>query len=300
SGQRAAAMRWPVGRDLGPTPMLWTRPDDPNDVLRHEDRRTLRVTRVLAAWLGIRHFPEQMFRDVYIGAPGHGFVRHYMVGFEGALGTDWLLDSIADAFDPTRDDTPGRLLLPTLGFYPMSEDIPPTSAGITGVALYEANVDLDEHPIKPPFAPHDRMRADDGYWIAKRLARLEERTLDEAIQAGELSDVRARRYLRSAIALRRRDLLRTLYRRVTPVDVVSVRAGMLHLIDREGGKQRYRVEVTDASGEAIAPSRIVTARTARFGIPVDFDSAIVVRIFKGDRARSLDVHLKRRLSGVEH
>ena len=299
SGQRAAAMRWPVGRDLGPTPMLWTRPDDPNDVLRHEDRRTLRVTRVIAAWLGIRRFPEQMFRDVYVGASGRGFVRHYIVGFEGALGTDLLLDSMADAFDPTRDDTPGRLLLPTLGFYPMSEDIPPTSTGITGVGLYPASVDLDEEVIKPPFAPHDRMRADDGYWIAKRLARLDERTLDEAIEAGRLTEWRARRYVRSAIELRRREVVRALYQRVTPVDVVEVRRGMLKLIDREGGKQRYRVEVTDPSGERMGLPRILTARSARFGIPVAVDP-IVVRIFKGDRTRSLDVHLKRGLLGVEH
>jgi hypothetical protein len=323
SGQRATAVRWPPGRDLGPTPLLWTRDDDPNDVLRHEDRRTLRATWMLAAWLDMPRFPEHLFRDAYVGAPGRGFVRHYLVGFEGALGTDRLLDSLEDARDPDGDDTGSGWLLLTLGFYPKSDRLPPTDSGLLGVGLFEPHVLLDEAAVSPPFAPHDRMRPDDAYWIAKRMAAQSDATLTKALRAGELSDPRAARYILSALKLRRRALVEQAFAAVTPCDVLSLSpqaGGLLTLVDHEArleggrGVGRYRVEVTDVEGDSLAPPRLLLAPGARFGISVPTElfadrAVVVLRIFKvgpdGARERSLDVHLKRRgqhihLFGVEH
>ena len=51
--KRVAATRWPVGTDLGPTPIRSTRDDDPNDVLPHVERRSLRALKLFTAWLGM-------------------------------------------------------------------------------------------------------------------------------------------------------------------------------------------------------------------------------------------------------
>ena len=55
---RVSATRWPIGRDLGPTRAFGTRPDDPNDRVPHEDRRTLRAFAAIFPWLGSRGVPR--------------------------------------------------------------------------------------------------------------------------------------------------------------------------------------------------------------------------------------------------
>jgi hypothetical protein len=323
-GKRAAAVRFGPHHDLGPTPMLWTRSDDPNDVLTHADRRSLRATRVVAAWLGLTRFSEGMFRDAFIGSTSRGFVRHMVLGFEGSLGTDALLATRRDAFDEDRDNTPSGLLLVTLGFYPKPHGLPPTSTGSKGVGLYTPDVILEHFDVVPPFAPHQRMRPDDAYWIAKHMNALDESTLARAVKAGRLSSVRSRRYLLSALEARRRALAEQIFALVTPCDVTAVRAladgsTRIDLIDHETRvldireAQHYRLTITDRHGATLTPPPSVVVRRERLSVTLDprfFQGrrVVVVRLFKVSgvtRARSLDVHIRRdeagnRLLGIEH
>src|SRR4030095_13569163 len=48
---RALASRWLEGKVVGPFSYRGTRSDDPNDIVRHTDRRVLRGLGVFAAWL---------------------------------------------------------------------------------------------------------------------------------------------------------------------------------------------------------------------------------------------------------
>jgi hypothetical protein len=48
---RALASKLLPGKPVGPFQYFGTRPDDPNDIFPHENRRELRGLRVFAAWL---------------------------------------------------------------------------------------------------------------------------------------------------------------------------------------------------------------------------------------------------------
>ncbi len=83
----ALASKFLAGKPLGPFRTQGRRADDPNDRIRHENRRTLRALRVFAAWLN--HFDTKMHNslDMYVGEPGSGYVEHNLIDFASTLGT---------------------------------------------------------------------------------------------------------------------------------------------------------------------------------------------------------------------
>jgi hypothetical protein len=85
AGERVLAVRWPAARPPREERQLRYRPDrpsgtgadDPNDdAVEHQDRRSLRLLVLVADWLGLDQIRPRMLRDVYVGAPGKGFVQH--------------------------------------------------------------------------------------------------------------------------------------------------------------------------------------------------------------------------------
>ena len=85
---RVRATRWPVGLDLGPTPVAGVRPEDPNDCVPHAERRTLRALGLALYWLGLKRLPPFALRDVYVGEPGKGHLLHYVVAMDDAFGAE--------------------------------------------------------------------------------------------------------------------------------------------------------------------------------------------------------------------
>jgi hypothetical protein len=316
-GARAVAIRWPAEADLGPTPILWTRPDDPNDVLPHIHRRTLRASLVFALWLGLDDIREHTFRDAYVGTASRGFVRHYFVGLEDALGTDSLSpDGLAP--NPQEDGSSASLLFVSFGFTAKG-DPRPRALPFRGVARFAPEVELDAGGFQPPFPPHQRLRPDDAYWAGKTMAAVDDATLGDALTAGKLSDPRAIHYLARALDLRREALLGTIYAAVTPCDALRVRErdGVVRvlLVDRalEAGvtktPRRYRVEVIDDEGTPLLPPRRVRfdspLHTVRLPARALGDYAVVRVTPIADGVRPADFHIGRargklRLLGVEH
>ena len=82
----ALASRYLDGTPIGPFDDQGMRKDDPNDTVRHQDRRELRALKVFAAW--VNHFDTKMHNslDMYVGEPGQGYVRHYLIDFASTLG----------------------------------------------------------------------------------------------------------------------------------------------------------------------------------------------------------------------
>jgi hypothetical protein len=79
---RAVAYQIPDGEMLGPFKFYGTRPDDPNDVFLHENRRELRGLRVFSAWLNHYLCHSLKTRDAFVTEDGRSFVKHYLVGGE--------------------------------------------------------------------------------------------------------------------------------------------------------------------------------------------------------------------------
>jgi len=96
------ASAWLPGTIIGPFRYDGLRADDPNDVVPHQDRRELRASRLLAAW--INHFDtrEGNTLDAWLpSAPGTaagspGYVRHYHIDTSESLSSDaWGQDELA-------------------------------------------------------------------------------------------------------------------------------------------------------------------------------------------------------------
>jgi len=74
---RAMATELLEGQPLGPWKYEGLRADDPNDIIPHEDRREVRATRVLGAWLNHYDHGENNTLDMWIRVPaGGGYVKH--------------------------------------------------------------------------------------------------------------------------------------------------------------------------------------------------------------------------------
>jgi len=88
SSYRALVTRIPnVERRIGPFRFEGTRPDDPNDVFPHEDRRELRGLRVVAAWIQHSGIRPRHTLDVGVRVEGRRFVRHYLTDLHLTLGS---------------------------------------------------------------------------------------------------------------------------------------------------------------------------------------------------------------------
>ena len=82
------AVSWLPGQILGAFDMQGRRADDPNDRIRHEDRRSLRASLLLAAWLAIVDAASAINTlDSYVEEDGRHFVRHYIIDFGAGLGS---------------------------------------------------------------------------------------------------------------------------------------------------------------------------------------------------------------------
>ena len=326
SGERVAALRWPVGIDLGPTPHRLPRSDDPNDVLPHTDRRTLRTLGMVAGWLRLWRLRPHTLRDVYVGPAGHGHVQHYLVDLSGALG----VEALRDAHKPDRDgdqQPPGFWLrLGTLGFAPK---VPPPEPETRHLSLGWIPVQVLPRDLSPspPFEPLDHLRPADAYWAAKRVAALPEATIDRAVAAGGLSSAAARTTLALLLKTRRLAVMRLGFEQTTPCEVVGLEptepgGGAVLLLEdlavRAGlarpGRSSYRLRYLDGSGDEIAPGQTLAGSSTALAIAIppslwrsrDYLIA-AVRSVHADREapRELEVHLVSaggppRIVGIRH
>jgi hypothetical protein len=268
---RVAATRWPLGIDLGPTPINRLREDDPNDHLPHVERRTLRVMKLVAAWLDLPHLRPRMFRDAYRGEPGRGHVEHHVMGFSGSLGVGVWQDEVNFANDPDRQDRNFFFKLFTMGLSPKPPGYFPQTQW-PSVGLFHEHVLPKRYKITPPFEPTDRMTRGDAYWIAKRIAAIPLTTLAKSLAAAEIDDAPTN-WLFQLLHLRRAEIVAWGYDQTTPLDLMALRprrpqskknpSSELVLADLaiDGGfldpkRRRYQVRIHDADGRRVMQERV--------------------------------------------
>jgi hypothetical protein len=303
---RVSAVRFPTGPYLGETPESGVRGDDPNDVIPHTERRTLRALQVLAAWIKLSDFSPAKTLDVYEGEAGRGHVVHYLAQLDDALGAS----DVARRSDPppAEGGGPPGVRLVTLGLWP-NPSPPPTQTRIVSLGEIGDEVDARGYRSGLPYEPTDRLLPGDGYWAAKRIAAIPSAAVALAIDAGWLTDVRAERRLYDVLEERRTAVIRAWYRQVTPIEVVAATRTTLVLRD-EGiarnvgsvGESSYRIELLDEDGRRIAPRIVTTPRGDRFVLtlpPAALETAksyLVVRVLgkrkKTFLPRPCDVHVK--------
>jgi hypothetical protein len=313
--RRMALVRWPVGIDLGPTHAFDRREKDPNDRVPHLDRRTLRALGVFFEWLGIGRLDGGVLRDAYVGAPGAGHVTHWVVDAGGAFGAD----AVVRATPVDDGDFTGQnpfVTMGTLGLY--TPRVMPTQRRFLAIGEYGPRIGARPLRTSPPFEPMDRLLPADAYWAAKRMAGLDARTLEGALDEARISDPAARRRLGEIVAARRLALTARGFAAVSPLEVEAVEAGVVTLRDEAvlrgfaaGATTRYRAALIDDTGRTIAGPVEIAARGAQIAValPAGAPAYAVLRVTAvhggRDAPRAMEAHLVHRregwaLVGVRH
>ncbi len=258
----ALASKFLPGKPLGPFDYLGRRQDDPNDTVRHENRRELRGLRMIAAWLNHFDTKAQNSLDMYVGEPGEGYVRHSLIDFASTLGAQagnyMYKFGYEYSFDPGADL--GRLF--TLGAnIPIWEDLE-RAPGLPEVGYWDA-----EHfqPLKwKPAIPNSafaNMTPRDGYWAAKIISAFTDEGLQAIAAAGRYRDPAAAEYIAQVLAERRDLTARYWFDRVAPLDFFAANDSSVvgHDLGVERGyygaaQTKYRVRVAAVTADRDARS----------------------------------------------
>jgi hypothetical protein len=84
---RVVASKALEGTPVGRIRFYGTRPDDPNDIVPHENRRELRGYGVFAAWLNHVDAKAINSLDTLVTENGRAYVRHHLIDFGSSLGS---------------------------------------------------------------------------------------------------------------------------------------------------------------------------------------------------------------------
>jgi hypothetical protein len=216
---RVLVSRFADGAPLGNFRYYGTRPDDPNDIVPHEDRRELRGARVFGAWLNHDDSRGVNSLDMLQTDGSRRYVKHYMFDFGSIMGSGTVFAQRHRAGNEYIIDwEPGWLTLSTLGLYTrdwLHIDYPnvPSSVG-----RFESR-SFDPVKWRPeyPNAAFDNMRADDAFWAARIVARFSDADIRAIVAKAQYSDPRATNYVAATLIERRNKVLKAWLTGVNPL-----------------------------------------------------------------------------------
>ena len=289
---RMQASAWLPGHLLGPFRYEGTRGDDPNDVIRHEDRRDLRGGRLLAAWLDHFDAREQNTMDSWISDRGKddpdaspGYVRHYYLDTSDCIGSEWAWDAISKrlGYSYLLDYGDIGLDFVTLGIRsPVYDHIERTPGrekfGYFNVRDFEAERWKNEYP-NPAFS---RMTERDGAWMARILSRFTPEMVSAIAKLGEFSDPGDTAFVAETLEGRLERILDRYLTRLSPIADVHIEGNALlcgtDLAERRGVRDAaaFAYEARLARGAPLAVTRrsggevcVALPRIAGDGGPAD-------------------------------
>lgn len=310
---RVLASRYLPGKPIGPYAREGRRPDDPNDVIDHENRRSVRGQVPLFAWINHTDLQEDNTLDVFV----KDHVVHYLIDFGKAFGVmnnsnDWKTVGYTNRLDLSMAL---RTLL-TFGLWDRPWDNI-FETGFRGIGLFEAkHFDPATWRINAPYWPFDDADATDTYWGAKIAMRFTKEQITAAVEEAKFTDPRATAYMIETLLERQRRVGRYWLEQVSPLDHFTVEpAGdrerlcfddLGKLYGLQTATTRYTVEVFDGAGHAIARRASIEPRGAHActeGLPMADGEAryTIVKLSASRNARTLPpvlVHLARPQAGA--
>lgn len=281
---RATASRLLPGRPLGPFSYKGRRKDDPNDLIPHEHRRELRALRVFSQLVNNFDTKDHNTLDILVDEGGRKFVRHYLIDFSSALGSDSDEPKAGyKGYSYTIDAEQGLVSLVTLGMrrwsweYADQSGMPP-AAGYFESELFEPDGWKPLH-ANPAF---DNMLDEDAFWACRILGQFTRDDFRACLETAQYSDPATTDYLVEQLWARRTKILAHYYAMVCPLDDVRVADDGTSIVitytDRRvidsllGGMTiAYDVRVT-AGGRSLVPTmRLSQSR-------VELDSSIRAKL----------------------
>ena len=313
---RMQASKWLTGLTIGPFRYVGTRPDDPNDVIDHADRRELRGSRVLSAWLDHWDAREQNSMDVWIATDpkdkrsSPGYVLHYVLDTSDTFGGDVSVADMSRRLGYSYEFDVGDIArsLVTFGAEERPWDHARPEPGREKFGFYRAT-DFDPAGWKPmyPNPAFLRMTERDAAWMARLIARFSIADIRRFVELGRWGDPTDADYLaRILIERQRRILVRYLGKlspladvraaqadRICATDLARLRAiapaaaFRYTVVERGGGKTlALEPELGDDGAVCFRPRPMVT------GSPPDGDPARIVtfEVGNGTGAGPLVIH----------
>jgi hypothetical protein len=279
---RVLASRFADGAPLGNFRYYGTRPDDPNDIIPHEDRRELRAARVFGAWLNHDDSRGVNSLDMLQTDGSRRYVKHYMFDFGSIMGSGTVFAQRYRAGNEyILDWEPGWLTLATFGLYTrdwLHIDYPDVPAS---VGRFEAN-SFDPEKWRPeyPNAAFDNMRPDDAFWAARIISKFTDADVRAIVAKARYSDPRATDYITATLVERRNRVLKTWLTAANPlVDFALTSDGQLTFanaavdagvatpatsyrvrwarFDNATGATRDAMDVTASEARVTAPAQVL-------------------------------------------
>ena len=272
---RVVASKALPGRPLGGFLFHGVRPDDPNDVVRHEHRRELRGYRAFAAW--VQHVDAKATNslDTLVTENGRTVVKHHLIDFGSTLGSGAIYPR--EAFEGTEYVVePGEALKNILSFgfriapwrtVPLYE-----SSEIGRIWASHGTWDPDGWKSRTPNSAHLRARRDDLFWAASKMRVFSDEMIRAIVRTAEWRDPRNVEAVSTFLIERRDAILKTYLVASNPIAAPALAA--------DGTLTFENLAVT--SGVAAAPEgyRIAWARfdnTTHEATPIAETSAAATR-----------------------
>lgn len=262
---RAVAARGLPGRVIGGFRYHGTRPDDPNDIVPHEDRRELRALKVFGAWTNLVDMKAGNTLDTVIDADGRGVVRHYLQDVGSTFGT---------GANGTREYDEGWEYLVELDkvrdrFFKMGLPLAPWHR-----AVYEDNYAIgrfegdafDPVTWKPrvPTSAFIKARDDDNFWAARRVAAFSDEMIRALATTGQYSHPEDAALLAKVLIKRRDKIIRAYFNATNPLVDFAL---------SEEGRLTFKNAAVDA-GVGSPPADGYRATWSRFDNLTDATTAI--------------------------
>jgi len=245
---RALASEFLPGKPLGPWNYDGKRGDDPNDVIWHEDRRELRGSRIIGAW--VNHHDARSQNTLAMWADdggGKGHVEHYIIDWGDTLGglMDW--DSVSRRVGYTYYIDFGQMGLDFITFGAVERPWERVHFGPAGpIWGYFEDVEFDPENwhVGYPNSAFSRMEEEDGAWMARILSHIDDAALSKVIDEAQLAEPVVRSELERILRGRRDKILKRYLLRLSSLDRPELREG----------RQLCVEDRAEAAGLGAAPS----------------------------------------------
>jgi hypothetical protein len=221
---RVLASRLIPGTSKGSPPLIGVRRDDPNDTVRHEDRRELRGLRTVAAFISWTDGRRGNFLDTFVAdsaEPGSGgHLVHYVLDFSSGFGA-----GNVDYKDPKLGHEyffdPPKVLFRALTLWQLTPDWARLPLTHPALGYFESST-FDPEGWKPTYInpAFDRATLRDKFWGAKLVASLSDQDLRTIVHTGEWADPRVEDLLTAILVERRQRIAREYFDwlRINPID----------------------------------------------------------------------------------
>ena len=225
---RAGASKYLQGKPIGPFEFHGRRQDDHNDRVEHEHRRELRGMRIIASWLNDGDRRAANTLDMYVTQESEGgFVRHYLLDFGSALGSNNLMPHPPKYGNEYIFDF--RTLFKSilmLGFYEKPwayvDSMQYTTTGYFESEIFTPQTWVPTYP-NPAF---ENMTLRDAYWGTKIVASFTDEDISALVSTGQLSNPNAEAYLIKTLIERRDKIVAYWFGKMNPVDRFEITMGL--------------------------------------------------------------------------